>query len=310
MLNNKKRNINGWLIADKPEGMTSTRLCTLVKRVFSPKKIGHAGTLDPLASGVLPLALGDATKTVSFAMDGCKTYQFILAIGQERDTDDREGEIVRVSDVVPSVEKLERVLPQFTGDVLQTPPAYSALKIRGKRACDRMRRGEEVQLSPRQVHIHAVKLLKKIDTCHFLFEAHTGKGVYIRSLARDIAYACDTVGYVSYLRRTKVGRFAEKDAIPLDKLKTNSETVSSLDTLLYPVSIVLDDIPALNLHDENAYRFRCGQRLSLAENGWLSLLSHEGQLIRINGQNAPQNYLALGYIENKCLRPKRLLTED
>ncbi len=181
-----KRDVHGWVVLDKPIGMTSTHAVAVVKRLFQAKRAGHAGTLDPLASGGLPIALGEATKTVPFVMDGRKRYRFTVAWGEERDTDDTEGRVVRTSDIRPSAEAIRDLLPQFTGQIEQTPPQYSAIKVQGERAYDLARDGEIVELKPRPVEIHHLALVEQPDSNHSVFEAECGKGTYVRALARDI----------------------------------------------------------------------------------------------------------------------------
>jgi len=181
-----KRDVHGWVVLDKPIGMTSTHAVAVVKRLFQAKRAGHAGTLDPLASGGLPIAMGEATKTVPFVMDGRKRYRFTVAWGEERDTDDTEGRVVKTSDLRPSAEAISELLPQFTGKIEQTPPQYSAIKVQGERAYDLARDGETVELKPRPVEIHHLTLVQQPDSSHSVFEAECGKGTYVRALARDI----------------------------------------------------------------------------------------------------------------------------
>ncbi|MGB6636782.1 MAG: tRNA pseudouridine(55) synthase TruB, partial [Bradyrhizobium sp.] len=181
-----KRDVHGWVVLDKPIGMTSTHAVAVVKRLFSAKRAGHAGTLDPLASGGLPIAIGEATKTVPFVMDGRKRYRFTVTWGEERDTDDTEGRVTRTSDLRPSPEAIMALLPRFTGLIEQIPPQYSAIKIQGERAYDLARDGETVELKPRPIEIHQLTLIEQIDNSHSVLEAECGKGTYVRALARDI----------------------------------------------------------------------------------------------------------------------------
>ncbi len=206
-----KRDVHGWIILDKPIGMTSTHAVAVVKRLFSAKRAGHAGTLDPLASGGLPIALGEATKTVPFVMDGRKRYRFTVRWGEERDTDNSEGRPVAASDDRPSAEAIRALLPRFTGLIEQVPPQYSAIKIQGERAYDLAREGETVELQPRPVEIHELVLLDQPDNDHSVFEAECGKGTYVRSLARDMGRLLGCFGHVSALRRTACGPFDERD---------------------------------------------------------------------------------------------------
>ena len=200
-----KRDVHGWVVLDKPIGMTSTHAVAVLKRLFQAKRAGHAGTLDPLASGGLPIALGEATKTVPFVMDGRKRYRFTVAWGEERDTDDTEGRPVKTSELRPSAEAIRALLPQFTGLIEQTPPQYSAIKVQGERAYDLARDGETVELKPRPVEIHELTLVEHGDSNQSVFEAECGKGTYVRALARDIGRILGCFGHICALRRTVVG---------------------------------------------------------------------------------------------------------
>src|SRR5262249_36715730 len=200
-----KRDIHGWIVLDKPIGMTSTQAVAAVNRLFSAKRAGHAGTLDPLASGGLPIALGEATKTVPFVMDGRKRYSFMVRWGEERETDDSEGKVVKTSAARPLPDAIRSLLPQFTGLIDQTPPRYSAMKVQGERAYDLARDGEVVELAPRPVEIHELSLVRQLDGDHSVFEAECGKGTYVRALARDIGRILGCYGHICALRRTLVG---------------------------------------------------------------------------------------------------------
>jgi tRNA pseudouridine55 synthase len=214
-----KRDIHGWIVLDKPIGMTSTHAVAIVKRLFQARRAGHAGTLDPLASGGLPIALGEATKTVPYVMDGRKRYRFMVAWGEERDTDDTEGRVTHTSDVRPTAEAIRDLLPRFTGLIEQIPPKYSAIKVQGERAYDLARDGEHVELAPRPVEIHHLSLVDQPDSNLAIFEAECGKGTYVRALARDIGRILDCYGHICGLRRTLVGPFDESDMIPLEQLE-------------------------------------------------------------------------------------------
>ncbi|HEV7879989.1 tRNA pseudouridine(55) synthase TruB, partial [Bradyrhizobium sp.] len=222
-----KRDVHGWVVLDKPVGMTSTHAVAIIKRLFSAKRAGHAGTLDPLATGGLPIALGEATKTVPFVMDGRKRYRFTVAWGEERDTDDTEGRVTRISELRPSAEAIRALLPQFTGLIEQTPPQYSAIKIAGERAYDLARDGEVVALQPRPVEIHQLTLVDQPDSSHSVFEAECGKGTYVRALARDIGRILGCFGHICALRRTLVGPFGEDDMIPLEQLEALCDRAAS-----------------------------------------------------------------------------------
>ncbi|MEE8333476.1 MAG: tRNA pseudouridine(55) synthase TruB [Alphaproteobacteria bacterium] len=250
--------IHGWLIIDKPPGMTSSRVVGRVRGILDAAKAGHGGTLDPLATGVLPIALGEATKTVSWVMDGTKRYRFTVRWGEARATDDTEGEVTAVSDARPDEAAIRATLDQFIGDIEQTPPAYSAIKVAGKRAYDLARAGEEVVLAARHVRVDTLTLVAIPDADHAEFEVACGKGTYMRSLARDIALALGTVGHVSALRRTAVGPFDEKAAISLESLESLVHSAPPSDYLL-AVETALDDIPALALNPAQADHLRHGR---------------------------------------------------
>jgi tRNA pseudouridine55 synthase len=290
---------HGWIVLDKPRGLGSTQAVAAVKRLlreggYGKVKIGHGGTLDPLAEGVLPIALGEATKLAGRMLDATKTYAFTVAFGEETDTLDTEGGAVATSPHRPSLAEIEAVLPRFTGAIEQVPPAYSALKVEGRRAYDRARAGEAVELKARGVTVHSLEILPGTGrgTVRRTVEGHgpmaqsflsvalhhaahgpppredqvtllatVSKGTYIRSLARDIAHALGTVGHVTYLRRTKAGPFAETQAISLDKLGEIARG-ARLEDLLLPLEAGLDDIPAFDLDPESAQAVRQGRVLS------------------------------------------------
>ncbi len=258
--------MHGWLIIDKPVGLGSTQAVSAVKRALReggyPKaKVGHGGTLDPLASGVLPIALGEATKLSGRMLDADKAYDFTIRFGEETDTLDAEGEVIARSDVRPTLAAVEAVLPAFTGEIDQVPPAYSALKVDGRRAYDLARAGEEVLLATRQVRVHELNVRSHHGTPlgEVTLSARVSKGTYIRSLARDVAHALGTVGYVTMLRRTKAGPFTLGEAISLDKLGDLAKG-RRLEEALLPLTAGLDDIPALPVTAAEAELLRKGQR--------------------------------------------------
>jgi tRNA pseudouridine55 synthase len=257
-----KNKVDGWVILDKPLGMGSTKAVGRVRWLFGAEKAGHGGTLDPLATGVLPIALGEATKTVPFVMDGKKEYRFTLRFGEARSTEDGEGEITATSDARPTDEAIRAVLGRFTGEIEQRPPAFSALKIDGKRAYDLARAGEVVELKSRKVQIDGLDLLGRPDADHADFVVQCGKGTYIRSLGRDLAEVLGTVGHLSFLRRTAAGPFREEAAISLPKLEALGH-IPPLFGALTPVATALDDIPALALTEAQADRLRQGQPVLL-----------------------------------------------
>ena len=254
--------IHGWIAVDKPAGITSAGVVARVKRALDAAKVGHGGTLDPLATGLLPIALGEATKTVSFAMDGSKTYEFEIAWGAETSTDDCEGEVTRTAPGRPTAAAIAEALPVFTGSIMQVPPVYSAVKVAGERAYARARRDEVVTLEPRPVSVTRFALAGLPDGDHACFEVDCGKGTYIRALVRDLARTLGTAGHISRLRRTRCGPFIAKTAIPLAMLEALGHKAAHSEHLR-PVATVLDDIPALAVTDEEARRVGLGQAISL-----------------------------------------------
>ena len=299
----EKRDVNGWLVLDKPVGMTSTHAVSVVKRVFQAKRAGHAGTLDPLASGLLPIALGEATKTVPFVMDGRKVYRFTVRWGEERDTDDAEGRVAATSAERPTADAIRALLPRFTGLIEQVPPRFSAVKIEGERAYDLARDGEVVELAPRPVEIHRLELVETPDTDHAVLAAECGKGTYVRALARDLGRVLGCFGHVAALRRTAVGPFAEDVAVSLEALQRSGqiegEAPAPPPPPLLPVEAGLAALPALRVSSADAGRLARGQAVLLRGRdapimeGWVSV-SAQGSLI------------ALAEIEKGELRPRRI----
>jgi tRNA pseudouridine55 synthase len=261
----KGREVSGWICLDKPIGQTSTGAVASVKRLFGAQKVGHAGTLDPLASGALPIALGEATKTVPFVQDGEKFYRFTARWGVETDTDDSEGKPVATSDARPDAEAIRALLPDFTGEIMQRPPAFSALKIDGARAYDLARAGEEVILEERPVAIRRLELVEVPDRDHAVFEAECGKGTYVRALARDIGRRLGCRGHVVGLRRLRVGPFDEATLIPLADLIQAREdgSVDTLDRFLRPVGFALSGLPEVAISKADEPRLRLGQSILL-----------------------------------------------
>jgi tRNA pseudouridine55 synthase len=287
--------------------MTSTHAVSVVKRLFSAKRAGHAGTLDPLASGCLPIALGEATKTVPFVMDGRKTYLFTVRWGEERDTDDAEGRVVAASPDRPTPDMIGTLLPRFTGTIAQVPPRYSALKIEGERAYDLAREGKVVELAARPVDIHRLAFVAMPDADHTVLAAECGKGTYVRALARDLGRELGCLGHVVALRRTAVGSFTEDRAITLDALQSaclpapGSENGASTDakTALLPVEAGLASLPSLVVSRADAGRLARGQSVLLRGRdaplmeGWVAV-SAQGSLV------------ALAEMEKGELRPRRI----
>ena len=254
--------VHGWLVLDKPEDVTSTQAVGICRRVFNAQKAGHGGTLDPLASGILPIAFGEATKTVGYVMEADKEYVFTVTWGSSTTTQDREGAVTGTSDVRPPREAIEEALKGFVGEISQIPPQYSAIKVNGERAYDLARDGETVELAARQVIVHEAVLRTARPRTEAVIFVRCGKGFYIRALVRDLAGALGAEGHVSKLRRTRVGAFAEDAAIQLSILQQMSDK-AALDDTLVPLETALDDIPALAVTGEEASRLRQGREIVL-----------------------------------------------
>jgi len=258
----KGRAVSGWIALDKPFDMTSTQAVARVRRLFDAQKAGHAGTLDPLATGILPIALGEATKTVPFLMEADKAYRFTIEWGRSTASFDREGETTATSDVRPSPQAAAKALEAFVGEIQQTPPVYSAIKVDGERAYDLARQGVEVELQPRPVTVHEARVLDAPDADHLEIELICGKGTYVRAVVRDLAEALGACGHVSALRRTRVGGFGEPQAISLEMLEEFCHRGAGSEALL-PVETALDDIPALAVTQEDAFRLSQGRAVVL-----------------------------------------------
>jgi tRNA pseudouridine55 synthase len=297
--------IDGWLVIDKPAGPTSTDIVTHVKRAWQAQKVGHAGTLDPLATGILPVALGQATKTVAHVQDATKEYRFSLRFGEARDTDDAEGKVTATSDARPTDAAIEAALAAFRGEIMQVPPAFSAIKVAGERAYDLAREGTPPELPPRPARIDRFDLVARPDAETAEFAVASGKGVYMRSLARDLARAVGTVGHISALRRLRVGPFTEAMAVPLDKAGPPDDNAAAHGPLL-AVETALADIPALALTQAEASPLHDGQAISL-----IPLLGRipeaadpDGGLVRAI---AGGRTVALARLQDGMLHPVRLL---
>ncbi|WP_034988573.1 tRNA pseudouridine(55) synthase TruB [Bartonella senegalensis] len=311
----KGRSVSGWVIFDKPKGMKSTEAVSKIKQLFHAQKAGHAGTLDPLASGLLPIALGEATKTVPYIMQGTKTYRFQIAWGEERSTDDLEGEITHTSLKRPTREEILALLPQYTGVILQTPPQFSAIKIAGNRAYDLAREGKNVEIPPRQVEIETFKLIEMKTKEHSLFEVTCGKGTYVRSLARDIGRALGCYAHIADLRRIAVAPFCEDDLITWDELKTvalDKNTTNEknapfernfikLDELLIETSAALKCLSHYTLSQAQAQKVMKGNSVLLCHHD-LTLDEDEVCVLYKN------QLLAIGALEKSQFKPKRLFT--
>ena len=305
----KKGNpVHGWVILDKPQGMTSTQAVAAVRRIFDAKKAGHAGTLDPMATGILAIALGEATKTVPYAMDAEKIYRFTATWGESRDSDDAEGAVTGISDQRPSREDIQAVLHRFTGTLNQTPPAYSAIKVGGERAYDLARDGEQVVLEPRAVEVYEARLLDaQPDRAEF--EIRCGKGTYVRSWVRDIALALGTLGHVSALRRTRLGSWCEKDAVGLDTLTPFMHSPAAFG-YLRPLSTALDGIPALAVSGPDTVRIRSGNPILIRANLFARMKDGfgdgelQGQTVFLKDEDGSP--VALAEIAEGELRPFRV----
>jgi tRNA pseudouridine55 synthase len=312
-----KRDVHGWVVLDKPIGMTSTHAVAVIKRLFSAKRAGHAGTLDPLASGCLPIALGEATKTVPFVVDGRKMYIFTVRWGEERDTDDAEGRVANTSASRPERAAIAAVLPRFTGTIEQVPPRFSAIKIEGERAYDLAREGETVEIAPRPVTIDRLELVDMPDPDHAVFAAECGKGTYVRALARDIGRLLGVFGHVSALRRSRVSPFIESDMISLERLEALCHRAAAgegnLADMLLPVETALDDIPALAVSPADAARLNRGQAVLLRGRdaavirGTVQVASG-GQLVAIaeidRGEIVPKRVFNLSGVTGRADRQK------
>lgn len=278
----KGRAISGWVNFDKPLSMGSTQAVGKIRRLFDAQKAGHAGTLDPLASGILPIALGEATKTVSFMQDAGKSYEVTVLFGAATTTDDREGALTDSNDMRPETADIEAALPHFTGHIEQVPPQFSALKKDGARAYDLARAGETVALAPRAVRIDAIKIMARPDNDRVKLKVDCGKGVYIRALARDLGRFLGGFAHVEALRRTRVGPFDEKTALGLEKLDAlghDARDLAALEACLLPLETALDDIPALALDDDTASRIKQGQAILPPPSAVPALAGHDGVVL-------------------------------
>lgn len=294
--------VHGWVVLDKPVGMTSTQAVGAVRALFNAQKAGHAGTLDPLASGLLPIALGEATKTVPFAMDGAKAYEATVRWGEQTNTDDAEGSIVAESSARPDAQSIKTVLKQFEGEILQVPPEYSAIKVGGERAYKLARKGKDFQLPARKVQIDAIRLVAMPDADHAVLHVACGKGTYIRSLARDIGRELGCFGHIAALRRTIVKPFATSDMIMLEKLRElghKGADRSGLMACLVPIDAALDDIPAVSVEKSQARDLSMGRPV---------LLRGRDAPVKIDTAYATCRGMPVSIcsVENGMLKPKRV----
>jgi tRNA pseudouridine55 synthase len=297
--------VNGWVCLDKPFGMGSTEAVSRVRRLFDAQKAGHAGTLDPLASGILPIALGEATKTVPFMMEAQKVYRFTLNWGISTDSLDREGEITGRSDVRPDVEAVRAALPAFVGEIDQVPPQFSAIKVDGQRAYDLAREGTDFELASRRVMIHEATVSDAPDADHVELTIRTGKGVYVRSLARDLAAVLGAEGHVSALRRERVGPFSTENAVSLDFLTDLVHRDAASEGLL-PVATALDDIPELAVTDQDAFSLRQGRPIVLLPRQVETLKGRLRDGSRTVSAFQGQTLVALGQLRAGRLEPDRV----
>ncbi|AQX30096.1 tRNA pseudouridine(55) synthase TruB [Bartonella schoenbuchensis] len=311
----KGRSISGWVILDKPKGMRSTEAVSQIKWLFNAQKAGHAGTLDPLASGMLPIALGEATKTIPYVMEGIKTYHFHVAWGEERSTDDLEGEVIKTATQRPTQEDILALLPKYTGVILQTPPKFSAIKIAGNRAYDLARAGEIVEIPPREVKIESLKLTGTTTQGHSIFEITCGKGTYVRSLARDMGRDLGCYGYIADLRRVAVAPFNENDLIPWSKLEAAvthkdekrenyafpKRDFSILDELLTETKAALVHLPHYTINENQVQHLSTGNPVLLRNQN--TSVDESDVCIIYKDQ-----LLAIGTIEKNQFKPKRIFT--
>ena len=296
--------ISGWLNVDKPVGPSSSAVVGRVRRALGAAKVGHGGTLDPLASGVLPIALGEATKVIGFVVDAEKRYRFTVRWGAARSTDDAEGEVIEESAARPSDAAITAALPAFTGTIEQVPPRFSALKLDGKRAYALARAGEPVELAPRRVEIRELILVERPDADHAVLEVACGKGTYVRSLARDLARTVGTVGHVAALRRLAVGGFRVEAAITLDFLVDRGHSAAAFERLL-PILTPLADIPAVAVTGAEAELIRNGQAVPAAglDRPGSQLPFRDGDVVSVTTGELP---VAMARIDSGRLRPVRV----
>lgn len=311
----KGRPVSGWVILDKPEGMGSTEAVSKIKWLFQAEKAGHAGTLDPLASGMLPIALGEATKTVPYVVDGTKVYRFTVAWGEEHNTDDMEGVVTKTSTKRPSKEEILAILPHYIGTILQTPPQFSAIKIDGNRAYDLAREGDKIEIPAREVEIDSLELIDMTPEGHAIFEVECGKGTYVRALARDMGRELGCYGYIANLRRIEVSPFVEDDFVSLEDLEDAApergeadengifppRDFSALDEFLIETGAALEFLPQYPLSDEQAYRVRMGNPVLMRGRG--APVDEDEVCATYKGK-----LLAIGMIEKGQFKPKRVFT--
>ncbi len=294
----KGRPISGWVILDKPVGIGSTQCVSKIKWLYQAAKAGHAGTLDPLASGMLPLALGEATRTVPYIMDGQKTYRFTVTWGAQTNTDDLAGEVTNQSDKRPSRQEIIALLPKYTGEIEQVPPQFSAVKIDGERAYKRARDGEEMEIKSRLVQIETLTLVENTDDTA-TFEVLCGKGTYVRSLARDMGLDLECFGHITELRRTSVAPFLEEDLIPLEKLLELEGEIEKLDAELFTTGTALDDVIEVQVTKEQVHRLRLGNSIVLRGR---DAIAQADEAFASNNDEL----IAIGEVDKGQFKPKRV----
>jgi tRNA pseudouridine55 synthase len=312
----KGRPVSGWLILDKPVGMGSTDAVAKIKWLFQAEKAGHAGTLDPLASGMLPIALGEATKTVPYVMDGAKVYRFTVAWGEERSTDDLEGPVTKTSDKRPSEAEIRALLPKYTGIIMQTPPQFSAIKIGGERAYDLAREGETIDIPPREIEIGRLDLVETTADDRSVFETECGKGTYVRSLARDMGRDLGCFGHIAELRRVEVEPFTAEDFVTLEMLQaaappkpdpdqpdpalgSRSDRFAALDAYLVDTGAALECLPQIVVTDDAAAKIRLGNPVIIR--GRDAPVEAEEACATVRGR-----LVAIGAVEAGMFKPKRV----
>ena len=309
MIKSHFNNLNGWIIIDKQAGVTSRQIVNKMSKIFRLNKIGHGGTLDPMASGVLPIALGEATKLISFIQNKKKKYLFTIKWGEATDTEDIEGKVIEKSDIRPNKEQINKVLNAFIGQINQKPPVFSAIKINGQRSYNLARRKISISHKPRQIDVHELSLKKIINRDSAEFEVTCGKGTYVRSLARDIAEKLNTRGHITNLRRQFVGNFHEKDTIFIDFFDEILHSPSILKKIK-PIEKVLDDIPALFLTETEAIKLRQGQKIKLDsfkfKNDFIKEYPNYKNFERVYTLNEDK-LIALIEINDGIVKPKRII---
>lgn len=303
MKHKKGENIHGWLIIDKPAGMGSTQVVSLTRRLFNAKKNGHCGTLDPFATGVLPIAFGEATKLVPYVTDGEKEYEFIIQWGAVTDTLDSEGNVIAKCEKIPTAAEIEMILPQFLGKIKQIPPIYSAIKINGQRAYDLARRGEDVEIPERAVEIYALELLEMLPENRSRLRVCCSKGTYVRTLGQDLALKLGSLGYLRELRRTKCGNFDLSQKILLENLK-NMEYVKKPNEILLPMMTCLRDIAVIAVAEADATKLKMGQGLSPKAYAGVDAFGQEAAAVCNN------ELVAIVRIDERKIAPVRVFNFD